>query len=253
MVRIIKLIGNAESPLLVSAGKAGSIIEPLAIKTANGKLVYVIPSTSWRGVFRAMSLRIVSHVFGQDSVEGFAFVNHHYKDLKELNEKELRDIADYILNNVSSNIYGEIDKASLVARGEKIEELLEEDLREAVDIILSMTCPLERLYGSNYAASKVIFFDTYIDRSVLRYVTHVGIDRKTGIKREKALYTEGALVPRDDVKIVIIDHTLPETPERKLLEETLNVVKLLGLHIGFAKSRGLGVISIKNINIEEIK
>ena len=240
MVRVLKLTFRLESHLLVGSIREGSIISPLRVTLPSGKIVYVIPSTTWKGVFRKTSLRILPHLDYGNSIANRVARIHH---------------TEWSISDLSSEVISVLKRDKEIQSALKVSvntEELDVGNRDHIEIALSTKCPLERLYGSQYRAANIIFLDTFIENAKLIQLPHVAIDRKTGKAKSGHLFYENAIQRGTLVNLYMIDHTLRNSPERKLLEETINIVKELGIHLGTGKSRGLGFLALNNVNLEEI-
>lgn len=138
------------------------VLKPLEIEG-----YYVIPSSSWKGVFR----RVTEVLFaGKDHYEGH-----------------------------KNGGTGGVDNLGELIKAKGLESNEEEKRR----FIAMWNCPIERLYGSEYFASAVTFSDTLIDANINER-THTVIDRKTRKSKEKHLFREQIVdVKSVSVKVIV--------------------------------------------------
>jgi len=115
-----------------------------------------------------------------------------------------------------------------------------------VERALALFCPICRLYGSPGLAAKLRLVDALpvnATRTAMRI--HVGIDRRSLTSAENILYQEEVVEPGAIFKTwLIADNVRPGTPEARLLANTLDFIRKLGLQVGGSKSRGLGLLEV---------
>ncbi len=254
-VRLYKLTFRAE-PLRVGAGVEGNRL--LQLVYGSRDRTPVIPFSTWKGLFRRVSEWIMYSDASLGRVLEEHMFNHDFRgrelegepcdgDLKALYEKyracvEARgrgryedmgaclEIEPEILHNV--NIASEMDERSfcLTARG----------VRSALQ------CPVCRLYGSPYFASAVTFSDSVL-QGVLRTVTHVAINRRTGIQQEDMLYLEELveLGKPGTVRVyAILREAFQDPKPLEVWRQTLRVLAEVGVFVGGGKSRGHGYVQL---------
>ena len=249
-MRRIDLTFKNETPLLIASGR-GDTIAPLQVTLPHGTPAYLIPSTSWRGAFRAISTSIAPHIFNSPLRDACTILQTLEKTPSNIpiDPSSYQKLAETI-KNADEQAYKEAQAAAQAAHGAPLENL---DPKLSAKILASLTCPVTRLYGSLYAASKVIFLDTFIPASTpVTTTTHVGIDRKTCIHRKNVLFTEQAIERGATIKLTIIDHTQESTPERKLLDTTIKLIQTTGLQLGSAKTRGLGLLTNRRVMVKSL-
>lgn len=197
-VYLFKLKFNTPYGLRVGGPKEDiSTLTPLRIGQH-----YVIPSSSWKGIFRRTTEVLITNP-------------NHFRG------HEGEDITDD----------GSLDEL-LEAKG--LENKNDENVRKERKRFIAMwNCPVERLYGSEYFASAVTFSDTLIDAEINQR-THVVIDRKTRKSEEKHLYSEQIVnVNSVRVKVIVRDRINDWIKTLKFLSE-------FGTFVGGGKSRGIG-------------
>lgn len=242
MVRVIRLTLQAESAVLVAGEKEGPYVRQLSITLPSGKTCYIIPSTSWKGALRGAASKIAPTMDFGDRLANLASRLHakgHAASSSELEDAMEALIGDEEVGRAFKNFYPD--------------EEFDADKPEHVALALAVKCPVERLFGSQYSAGRIIILDTlicesdtHICGSRLLTIPHVGIDRKTARAKEDRLFFEQAIPPGTIMTLTIIDHTRPGSPERALLEALLSFIEAGYLRIGSGKSRGMGRLALKN-------
>ncbi len=223
----------------------------------------LIPATSWKGSFRAISERVIN-AMTLDGVEGLlrklyvededgiGFKSRGYETrefdnllgyIKSRHEEVLKIMEQLVLGN---------DEVMTMLREIKSSEELKSFVssnRVGMSLLqryLGMIYPITSLYGSQGVAGKVRFMDTIVKADV-SWRPGVGIDRMTMRSDEGKLYSYEVLVPNSGEVVLrlIIDNVYPKTLEAKVLSATLRLIKKDGIQIGGSKSRGIGHMVLK--------
>lgn len=222
----------------------------------------IIPATSWKGVFRAISERILLSMklegieatlrkLYHENSQGVGFKldnkeSDEFKALREYIASNYESVKDALSRLVTGNSEV-VTKLADYEDGEGLSNfLLEEGIgRPLLQRYLGMVYPITSLYGSQGVAGKMRFLDTLV-KAILHYRPGVGIDRKTMTVREGRLYFTEFMVPADDMITlrIIIDNVMKGTTEAKLLAATLRYVKSEGIQIGGSKSKGVGHLEL---------
>ena len=197
-VYLFKLKFNTPYGLRVGGSKEDiNVLTPLKMDE-----YYVIPWSSWKGIFRRATEVLIADP-------------HHFNGHEDDNV-----VDDGSLDEVLK-AKGLVDKSN-----EKVK-------KEREKFIAMWNCPVERLYGSEYFASAVTFSDTLIS-SGINDRAHVVIDRKTRKAKERHLFREQIInVSSVSVKVIVRDRIGDWFKTLKFLSEE-------GTFIGGGKSRGIG-------------
>lgn len=259
-----KIIGiitfKTETPIHI--GSMGAEVRRSFLKLKNEMLV--IPSSTWKGAFRAISETIAKNM----KFNGIANISVKYYSEeaggirympKEKEEEEFNKLKGELIElhkGLRREVYGLTEnqlKELIYELGFKEEE--EELKKYSKDVwerfaeaILAVNCPIGKLYGNGYLASKLRFSDSLI-KGEINERPGIAIDRKSGKVREGHLYfTE--ILPKAKIKLMFIACNLkPREEDSKLLANTLQYINELGITIGGGKSRGLGQLTIDEANI----
>lgn len=236
----------------------------------------LIPSSTWKGIFRSLSEKIAKNM-NFDYLSNLSIKLYHekergigYKPINEIEEKEFDKLKGE-LKKIFKGIESEIVKFSKENINELInelgffdeKELLEKENEEAwtkfTEAFLAINCPIGKLYGNNYLASKIRFLDTFIPKPKIHERPGITIDRKSGKVKEGYLYfTEVYIEDRSIEMFFIADNLKQGENDSKIFASTLNYVKEMGVHIGGAISRGLGYLELEDakfyiVNLKEEK
>lgn len=260
-----KIIGilkfKTETPIHI--GSIGAEVRRSFLKLKNEMLV--IPSSTWKGAFRALSEKIAKNMsfngianfsvkYYSEKAGGIGYMPEDVYGKEEFNK--LKNELIELHKGLKREVYG--------LTGEQLKELIyelgfreeERELNEYKDdiwnrfteAIIAINCPIGKLYGNRYLASKLRFTDSLI-KGEINERPGIAIDRKSGKVREGHLYfTE--ILPKAEIKLMFIACNLkPREEDSKLLANTLQYINELGITIGGGKSRGLGQLSIDEANI----
>jgi CRISPR/Cas system CSM-associated protein Csm3 (group 7 of RAMP superfamily) len=260
-----KIIGiitfKTETPIYIGSMEAE--VRRSFLKLKNEMLV--IPSSTWKGAFRSISETIAKNMsfngianisvkYYSEGTGGIKYKPEGKEERKEFDE--LKSELIKLHKGLRNEVYG--------LTREQLEELIyelgfkeeERELKEHKDdvwekfaeAILAVNCPIGKLYGNGYLASKLRFSDSLI-KGEINERPGIAIDRKSGKVREGHLYfTE--ILPKAKIKLMFIACNLkPGEEDSKLLANTLQYINELGITIGGGKSRGLGQLTIDETNI----
>ncbi|EZQ10627.1 hypothetical protein CM19_04045 [Candidatus Acidianus copahuensis] len=254
MIEIFKLKLSPKGNIRVAGEIDGNTIYPL-----NYDGLYVIPYSSLKGVLRRISESVVKTMNCQGnikkSIETYIGTEGKYTHVVE------KDGNAYIGNEViridlHKPVYENLISC-LSSRNncEKVEEILhlfpknekdielEEFSKIYEDYNLSKNNPLERIYGSPYFSGGLTISDARLE-GTNEITTHVTIDRKTKIQKERNLFNEISLRSRGFNVFVSLKFDEGELGkcEKELWKMTLKYVNTLGIFVGGGKSRGLGYV-----------
>ena len=251
-----RLAFKCETGIHVGAGGEWLYKTPMKI----GDML-LIPATTWKGVFRAVSERIIKSM-RLDGIQytlrelyhedGGEFFNTESKEL----EKHVRALREYIASRhaeVVDVLYGlAAGNAELLREleglrdGDRLCDYLFERGRTLLQRYLGMLYPITSLYGSQGVAGKVRFLDT-LTKAYSHYRPGVGIDRKSLTAAEGRLYILETLMPWDGSIILrmLVDNVERGSLESRVLAATLKYVESEGLEVGGSKSRGIGHLELQ--------
>lgn len=232
-IYIFDLKFNAPHGLRVGGNKQeANVLSPIQIGDK-----YLIPSSSWKGVFRRVSEIVSQH-------------KAHEYDEKEIDTKAPEYLNKYkeMIKTCDESVRCDEFAEVLLAKGiVEVEngEIKLNDQKGLVKLYGEWNCPLERLYGSEYFAGAITISDTLISSGLVER-THVVIDRKTRknlVKNSKGfLYTEQIIdVNSVDVKVII---RTDRDDVVELWKKTLKFMSEVGTFIGGGKTRGIGFIKL---------
>ena len=257
-----KIVGmlefKVESPIHIGAEEAEARRSFLNVGSD-----LLIPSSTWKGTFRSLSEKIAKNMnFNYPS--SLAIKLYHegksgieYKPTEEVGKKEF-DEFESELKGVFKGSGSKNIKFSIEDINKLIDELGFSDMRNLLEkedegvwkkfteAILAINCPIGKLYGNRYMASKVRFLDTFITEPKVHERPGITIERKSGKVRENSLYfTE--VYAGEYIKIVFIGDNLKQgEDDSRIFASTLNYIKELGINVGGAVSRGLGYLKFEN-------
>ncbi len=219
--RIVVLEGvitNVE-PLRVGSGREAlphgpSDLPVVKIRKVSGEEIPFIPGSSWKGAFRAYSVKLMrsAKLSVCDGVPGASC----------LRGNEFNDLGSYF------------DQLKSIAEG------------------TIPTCLACLIFGSPGIASHARFYDSYpIGSWRLGYRTMVAIDRRTGAARRGALFTVEYIEPgaRFGFKMELVN--LPNYAVGVLAETLLDMDMGL-LKIGGLKTRGFGWVKVESLNVKVV-
>ncbi|MDJ0268947.1 MAG: RAMP superfamily CRISPR-associated protein [Aigarchaeota archaeon] len=256
-----------ETPIYVGAG--GEEVVRYFLRLPGRGLL--IPATSWKGAFRAVTEAIARSLTREDvkdELEWIALRTYseaddgiRYKADSEELERVGKEVK-VILNGGKSELL-DVSKEELLyfleeagSEREKLERNDEHELRSAAEKLVALNCPISKLYGNKVIASKLKFLDTIIDAPT-SIRPGIAIDRASMRVREGHLFFTEVLDRKDTIQLkLIIDNVKPGETDSLLLASTLRHIETLGLRIGGRRSTGLGNLRLREakiytINLEE--
>lgn len=209
----------------------GSLLEAYQIEPG----IYIIPASSWKGVFRRISESLMQKYPGAKTHKSES------KHEGEVDTKDATELFKRVIEGHDSPLefvkkYGDLGKIIVSVIKEKRENQFAEEFKE---IYLSWNCPAERLYGSQYFASLVNFSDSVFS-SMSDYRPHVVINRRTRTQEEKHLFKEQIVYPGKVNLKVLLRYSSEDDIPFKVWMDTLKFVEKVGIFIGASKSRGIG-------------
>lgn len=225
---------------------------------------YVIPASSWKGALRALATSCAPRQGLSPLGMKLAFGHRFYRDSGRAFYHAEQDAPQEVLAAVEGALRE-------VARGRKVKDALPSEVsyifspdelytdqerirRELVLALSHIACPIDMLFGSQYAKGLINIADTVVPVSASQELRpHVGIDRISRVAKSDLLYTE-ELVRAGSVRLRA---TLWVPDEREVLgvrvkgEDalavwlgTLECIRALGIRIGSGKSRGNGLLML---------
>jgi CRISPR/Cas system CSM-associated protein Csm3 (group 7 of RAMP superfamily) len=251
----VKFIFEAETPVSVGVGGEEVLRQVLRI----GHCI-VIPSTTWKGAFRAIAERLAK-TMELDGLERLAV--KLYRETQKRIVYTPRDTDqdwETYLSEFKSVVNGNpIQNPQYVLKPQEVTQFLNdvyvdiEEVKKAKDGYekmaegyLAYNCPIGRLFGNHVLAGKVRFMDTIIDVKQTHFRPGIGIDRRTGKVREGILYYIESIPTKTEIPLALIaDNLVPGENDTVLFRLTLDYVEKIGLQIGAGKSRGLGLLMLK--------
>ena len=131
-----------------------------------------------------------------------------------------------------------------------------------VELFLSVTCPICRLFGAPGLAGKLLISDAIpVDANTeevitpgIRYYTSTSIDRQTRTVSEEKLFVVESIVPTEALRFkaeIIADNI--DNQEDLILQKLLSYLKLRGLQLGGHKSRGYGLLKLDENKTKIVK
>jgi CRISPR/Cas system CSM-associated protein Csm3 (group 7 of RAMP superfamily) len=253
----VKFIFEAETPVSVGSGGEEVLRQVLRI----GHWI-VIPSTTWKGAFRAIAERLAK-TMELDGLERLAV--KLYRETQKRIVYTPRDTDqdwETYLSEFKSVVNGNpIQNPQYVLKPQEVTQFLNdvyvdiEEVKKAKDgyekmaeRYLAYNCPIGRLFGNQVLAGKVRFMDTIIDVKQTHFRPGIGIDRKTGKVREGILYYIESIPSKTEISLrIVADNLMTGGTDTTLFNNTLDYIQKLGLQIGTRKTAGMGLLSLKNI------
>jgi CRISPR/Cas system CSM-associated protein Csm3 (group 7 of RAMP superfamily) len=253
----VKFIFEAETPVSVGIGGEEVLRQVLRI----GHWI-VIPSTTWKGAFRAIAERLAK-TMELDGLERLAvkLYRETQKGIVYTPQDTDQDWETY-LSEFKSVVNGNpIQNPQYVLKPQEVTQFLNdvyvdiEEVKKAKDGYekmaegyLAYNCPIGRLFGNHVLAGKVRFMDTIIDVKQTHFRPGIGIDRKTGKVREGILYYIESIPSKTEISLrIVADNLTSGETDTTLFNNTLDYIQKLGLQIGTRKTAGMGLLSLKNI------
>jgi CRISPR/Cas system CSM-associated protein Csm3 (group 7 of RAMP superfamily) len=254
---LVKFIFEAETPVSVGSGGEEVLRQVLRI----GHWI-VIPSTTWKGAFRAIAERLAK-TMEMDGLERLAvkLYRETQKGIVYTPQDTDQDWETY-LSEFKSVINGNpIQNPQYVLKPQEVTQFLNdvyvdiEEIKKAKDGYekmaegyLAYNCPIGRLFGNHVLAGKVRFMDTVIDVKQTHFRPGIGIDRKTGKVREGILYYIESIPSKTEISLrIVADNLTSGETDTTLFNNTLDYIQKLGLQIGTRKTAGMGLLSLKII------
>jgi CRISPR/Cas system CSM-associated protein Csm3 (group 7 of RAMP superfamily) len=251
----VKFIFEAETPVSVGIGGEEVLRQVLRI----GHWI-VIPSTTWKGAFRAIAERLAK-TMELDGLERLAvkLYRETQKGIVYTPQNTDQDWETY-LSEFKSVVNGNpIQNPQYVLKPQEVTQFLNdvyvdiEEIKKAKDGYekmaegyLAYNCPIGRLFGNHVLAGKVRFMDTIIDVKQTHFRPGIGIDRKTGKVREGILYYMESIPTKTEIPLALIaDNLVDGENDTALFWLTLDYIEKIGLQIGAGKSRGFGLLMLK--------
>lgn len=254
---LVRIVFNAETPVAVSTGGEEALRQVLR----TGRWI-VIPSTTWKGAFRAIAERLAKTMdlrrleqlavkLYRETQKGITYLPRDSDPDWEIYQTEFQAALDgkptlnpqYILNTQEvieflNDVYADLEEF----------KKSKERFKEMAERYLAYNCPIGRLFGNHVLAGKVRFLDTILDIKQTHFRPGIGIDRKTGKIKEGILYFIESLPSETEITLrVVADNLIPGESDTKLFSNLLNYIQRLGLQIGTAKSTGMGLLTVKTI------
>jgi len=254
---LVKFIFEAETPVSVGVGGEEVLRQVLRI----GHWI-VIPSTTWKGAFRAIAERLAK-TMELDGLERLAvkLYRETQKRIVYTPQDTDQDWETY-LSEFKSVVNGNpIQNPQYVLKTQEVTQFLNdvyvdiEEIKKAKDGYekmaegyLAYNCPIGRLFGNHVLAGKVRFMDTIIDVKQTHFRPGIGIDRKTGKVREGILYYIESIPSKTEISLrIVADNLVSGETDTTLFNNILDYIQKLGLQIGTRKTAGMGLLSLKNI------
>jgi CRISPR/Cas system CSM-associated protein Csm3 (group 7 of RAMP superfamily) len=254
---LIKIVFEAETPVSVGIGGEEALRQVLRI----GQWI-VIPSTTWKGAFRAIAERLAKTMelrglerlavkLYRETQSGILYSpqntdpdwDTYFTEFMAVLNDNPNPNPRYILKpkevkTFLNDVYIDIEEVKRAKDGYK-------DMAERY---LAYNCPIGRLFGNHVIAGKVRFMDTIMDVKQTHFRPGIGIDRKTGKVREGILYFIESIPSKTEVSLrIVADNLVPGETDTVLFNNTLDYIQKLGLQIGTRKTAGMGLLSLKNI------
>jgi len=241
-----------KSPIHIGAGEEG-FMKSIVFINVSGTPLPIIPAESVKGVLRSIAARIARSMKFNTTMYGLNIddiVKNHKKDIH----------TDYINKLLSENrredLTGKIKEIlkDINLSEKHINNIVEElGLKEALELAVSLLCPICLLFGSRHYSGKILITDAIpvnLDGNPtspkIETQTCTSISRKCRTAETGRLYTVQYIVP-DNIAYksrIIIDNVVKGDIEAKLLENLLKYISEYGVIIGGLKSRGFGDMKI---------
>jgi len=254
---LVKFIFEAETPVSVGIGGEEVLRQVLRI----GHWI-VIPSTTWKGAFRAIAEKLAK-TMELNGLERLAvkLYRETQKGIVYTPQDTDQDWETY-LSEFKSVVNGNpIQNPQYVLKPQEVTQFLNdiyvdiEEVKKAKDGYekmaegyLAYNCPIGRLFGNHVLAGKVRFMDTIIDVKQTHFRPGIGIDRRTAKVREGILYYIESIPSQTEISLrIVADNLVSGETDTTLFNNTLDYIQKLGLQIGTRKTAGMGLLSLKNI------
>lgn len=233
--RVIEIHGVVvnKEPLRIGAGKTsvlGSPIDlPILRVRLNDRDVPFIPGSSWKGVFRSYFDTVIR------SNGGFTC-----EPTGKATCMSQPVVCDYCGSEIEEDRLEKIARRLSAAGNYQV-------LRRLLWENLCLSC---KLFGSQSYKSKIVFYDSF-PLSEVRIGVRAGIaiDRRTGAAAQRALYQVEYIEPGAEFSFHITMDTIPNYAVG-LLVQALKDLKAGLVKIGGFKTRGFGLVDLKDIVVE---
>ena len=222
------------------------LLEVLKVGVVGGGTAYVIPSHSIKGVLRRISEHVAKASATSKELE-HALIRAHCEVENESirhvcsSDDDIRIIKDYVDSVLKNRAFARkfIPEDSIDEVSSRFKEGGIREVAEAEPIV-TIECPICRLYGGNGLGGKVYIRDIVVKNGRVAVISRTSIERATGKVREGALFSVEALViPKFELTIVV-DDLEPKTTEAYIIAGTLEWLTCIGLGIGGMRSSGIG-------------
>jgi len=271
-LEVLEVKLEAKTPVHIGAGEKGEALLRILkmFVPAYGKEIPLIPRTTLKGVFRKTSevlaisdpskylykgfehitkISIESHIGAEEGKHSDVNKEEAKKIYEELGLGEDSELLYSIL--VSLGV--KVDRATELSK----EPSSERNIKEIVELLLPLFCPICRLYGSLSFAGRVSFTDALPLKKEFKtlFKPSVSIERASLTARTHGLFFIETIPPGTQFSFTIVLRDIPaKVTEYELFDKTLNYFETLGIQVGGSKSRGMGlfkfnVLSRKEYNI----
>ena len=230
----------------MGAGLERGLLEVFKVSVIDGGTAYIIPSHSIKGVLRRISEYVAKASATNRELE-HALIRAHC----EVENEGIRHVCSSnddlrMINNYIDGILKDRSLAKRYIPEDSIDEVSsrfeEGGIREVIEVepIVTIKCPICRLYGGSGLGGKVYIRDIVIKNGNVAVISRTSIERVTGKVREGSLFSvEVLVIPKLELTI-IIDDLKPKTTEAYIIACTLEWLANIGLSIGGMKSSGIG-------------
>lgn len=230
----------------MGAGLERGLLEVFKVSVIDGGTSYIIPSHSIKGILRRISEYVAKASATNRELE-HALIRAHC----EVENEGIRHVCSSnddlrMINNYIDGILKDSSLAKKYIPEDSINEVSsrfrEGGIREVIEVepIVTIKCPICRLYGGNGLGGKVYIRDIVIKNGNVTVISRTSIERVTGKVREGSLFSVEALVIPKLELTIIIDDLKPKTTEAYIIACTLEWLANIGLSIGGMKSSGIG-------------
>lgn len=261
---ILDLKFSVTSPIHVGSGAKGEVLQ-YALMLKRGEIL--IPASTWKGIFRKLS-----EVLAKSITEKPATFNDYevrvikvHEEKEKISHENIVDVIEECLGNITKRYGVDVLKKflldtiftderelldALTIKSDAKEVFIRRKVRsvlDKLDFIAQLLCPICRLYGAPNLKGKITFLDTIIppDEYSSRFRTYVGIDRKSGTRSERFLYSLQLVTPKEIKLRIIVNNVNKGSAEATLWAATLDYILKEGLSLGARKSVGLGILKVR--------
>ncbi|MEM2178323.1 MAG: RAMP superfamily CRISPR-associated protein [Candidatus Methanomethylicaceae archaeon] len=257
IIGIIKF--SIQTPIHIGTG--GTEVKREFLKVKDNLL---IPSSTWKGIFRSLSEKIAKNMnfnylsnlaikLYKEKERGIEYKptnnieKNEFNKLKEELKKVFKGMESEIVKFSKENINELINELGFSDEKELLEKEDEETWIKFTEAILAINCPIGKIYGNNYLASKVRFLDTFIPETKIHERSGTTIERNSGKVKEKHLYFTEVYIGDKSIEMFFIADNLKQgEDDSKVFSSILNYVKEMGINIGGSISRGLGYLKLED-------